>query len=140
MEMIETYVVSGIGYHPFLIREGWQLAQLNYIESQHIDQIFHLDVHRHTDEVFVLIKGQAVLIGATIHNGEPIFEAELMRSDVIYNIPQGRWHNIAMEEGSEVLIAEKSNTHVSDFEQFQLNKTQVRELRNLVKKFFDSEI
>ena len=101
------------------------MAQLNYIESQHIDQITHLDAHLLTDEVFVVIKGKVVLIGASIHDGDVIFEAELLHPNIIYNIPRGRWHNIAMEEGSEVLIAEKSDTHLYDVEQFQLNILRV---------------
>lgn len=137
--MIESYNISSAGYHPFLIRDGWQLAQLNFTQSQHIDNISHLDAHLRTDEVFVLVKGKVVLIGASIQQGVPIFEVEMMREGIIYNIPQGRWHNIAMEVGSEVLIAEKSHTHTSDVEQFQLDNDQILKLRSLVKRFFDSE-
>ena len=48
--MIETYQIKENGYHPFLIREGWQVAQLNYMPEQHIDNITRLDVHHLTDE------------------------------------------------------------------------------------------
>ena len=31
--MIEAYYCKEKGYHPFLIRDGWQVAQLNYVEK-----------------------------------------------------------------------------------------------------------
>ena len=37
--LIESYEVIEDGFHPFLIREEWQVAQLNYIEDQNIAQI-----------------------------------------------------------------------------------------------------
>ena len=136
--MIETYQIKENGYHPFLIRDGWQVAQLNYMPEQHIDNITRLDVHHLTDEAFILLKGSAVLIAASVVNGEVDFEMELMRANVTYNIPQGAWHNIAMAEGCETIIIEKSNTHVSDFEHFGLNDAQINELRSKVKVLFRS--
>lgn len=136
--MIETYKIEDEGYHPFLIREGWQVAQLNYQAEQHIDNIKRLDVHLKTDEVFILTKGASVLIAAKIENDIPIFNVELMEQHKVYNIPQDMWHNIAMEKGSEVIIIEKANTHVSDFEFFPLSEDKLIELRAKVKILFNS--
>lgn len=137
--MIESFAIKEKGYHPFLIREGWQLAQLNYTEAQHIDQITRLDVHLKTDEIFVPITGKAILIVASIQNDEPVFEIEFMELNKVYNIPKDVWHNIAMEPGSEVLIAEKSDTHVSDFEHLELSRNKQEELRNMVNRLFNSK-
>lgn len=139
MEMIESYTITENGYHPFLIKDGWQLAQLNFTEEQHADQVQKLEIHRNTDEVFILVKGKAVLIiSALINKDSPIFEAELMKPEVIYNIPQNTWHNIAMEKGSGVLIVEKSNTHLCDVAYFPLDIEKRMELRKMVKELFDS--
>ena len=134
--MIETYKIKENGYHPFLIREGWQVAQLNYMPEQHIDNIKKLDVHHLTDEVFVLLKGKAVLISAQIDREKVRFEVELMKPNITYNIPVDTWHNIAMEKGCEVLLVEKSNTHLGDFEFYPLNKEKKQEMDALVKKAF----
>ncbi|MEH6680359.1 MAG: hypothetical protein V7724_07405 [Sediminicola sp.] len=130
--MIRSYYTDKGGYHPFLINDGWQLAQLNYSEEQHIDQLDKLDVHLETDEVFVLLKGRAALIGAKMVQGRPQFNIEVMEPGIIYNVPQNTWHNIAMEMGSEVLIVEKSYTHISDAEFFPLDTPLQNELRDLV--------
>lgn len=137
--MIESYKIKENGYHPFLIREGWQVAQLNYMPEQHIDNIKRLDVHHLTDEVFILLKGYAILIAANINGDRITFELELMKPNITYNIPKGTWHNIAMNEGCETIIVEKSNTHVSDFEHFELDKEHRDEMRNKVYALFDSE-
>jgi len=128
MKLIETYKIEEEGYHPFLIREGWQVAQLNYLDELHIKNIKKIEIHFQTDEVFLLLKGKAVLILAEFLEDEPIFELELMKSNVIYNVPKNTWHTIAMEEGSEVLIVEKSNTHLGDFEYKYLSTNKLNEL------------
>jgi len=129
MKLAETYKIEEEGYHPFLISEGWQVAQLNYLDELHIKNIKKIEVHFQTDEVFLLLKGKAVLILAEILEDEPIFELERMKSNVIYNVPKNTWHTIAMEEGSEVLIVEKSNTHLADFEYKYLSANKLDELR-----------
>ena len=134
--MIESYKIKENGYHPFLIREGWQVAQLNYMPEQHIDNIKKLDVHHLTDEVFILLKGKAVLISAQIDREKVRFEVELMKPNITYNIPVDTWHNIAMEKGCEVLLVEKSNTHLGDFEFYPLNKEKKQEMDAMVKKAF----
>lgn len=134
MKLIESYRANESGYHPFLIRDGWQVAQLNYMEEQDIDQIHKLDVHHLTDEVFVLLKGTAVLITAHLKDSGPEFEVILMKPGITYNIPMETWHNIAMTPGCEVLIVERSNTHVSDFDFYQLNEDQEKMMKSMVRQ------
>ncbi|MDO5977893.1 hypothetical protein [Flavivirga spongiicola] len=134
IELIESYQIIEDGFHPFLIRDGWQVAQLNYVEEQNIENISKIDVHYQTDEVFVLLNGKAVLIVATFKDDIPFFEVELMKQNTIYNIPKNRWHNIAMEEESKVLIVEKSNTHLSDFDYFNLDSEKRSELKYKVEE------
>lgn len=135
--MIEKYTTKEEGYHPFFISNGWQVAQLNYLKDQNIDNIKKMDVHFMTDEIFVLMYGEAVLISSTIINDTPNFEVELMRKGIIYNIPKNVWHNIAMKEGSEVLIVEKSDTHLGDFEFYELKDEQIAELKRKVCHCFE---
>ncbi len=122
MKLIEQYQISDNGYHPFLIRDGWQVAQLNYMPEQEIGNIVKLDIHHLTDEVFILLNGKAVLIGAEINGNDVNFEVELMKPNITYNIPVGTWHNIAMSTDCEIIIIEKSDTHVADFEFFPLSE------------------
>lgn len=135
--MIEEHCDLNEGYHPFIIKGGWQLAKLNYTAAQHIENIHQLDVHLETDELFVAIKGRAVLIAAEIIDNTPHFEVITMKINEIYNIPKNVWHNIAMEKGSEVLIAEKANTHISDFKHWPLQENQRKALHQMVKAKYE---
>lgn len=137
MSLIEKYEIKKEGYHPLLIRDGWQVAQLNADSNQKAENIKKLDIHNHTDEVFVLTKGKAVLITAGLIDNEPIFELELMKPGITYNVPVKTWHNIALQKGSEVIIVEKENTHLSDFECFDLSKEKQNELIDKVNELYN---
>ncbi|HEY4206136.1 MAG TPA: hypothetical protein VGM31_04950 [Puia sp.] len=126
--IIETYRHDGNGYEPFLIRDGWQVAQLNYMPQQDLFGITKMDRHFHTDEAFIAIKGVAVLIGAKEWENGFAFEYALLKRGAVYNIPAGAWHNIAMGRDAALIIVEKDNTHTGDFECRQLTDAQKKEL------------
>jgi mannose-6-phosphate isomerase-like protein (cupin superfamily) len=121
------------GYHPFLIRDGWQVAQLNYQPEQDFLDIEKMDMHLLTDEVFILLKGIAILIAAGEENNDLKFECVKMQPGIAYNIPVNQWHNIAMDKDTELFIVEKSNTHVGDYKFRKLNNNQKEHLNSLIK-------
>ncbi|MBN8854264.1 MAG: hypothetical protein BGO55_07700 [Sphingobacteriales bacterium 50-39] len=114
--MIETYEHKGEGYEPFLIRDGWQVAQLNYMEAQDLEGIVKVDKHLQTDEAFILLTGTAVLIAATVDQSDLLdFTCEKMQHGITYNIPVNTWHNIAMDRDASVIIMERNGTHLGDY-------------------------
>ena len=133
-KLIETYYHEGIGYNPFIIRDNWQVAQLNFMPEQGLDSIRKMDMHLETDEIFVLTKGTAVLIGAVLEKEEFKFELVKMKIGVTYNIPVNLWHNIAIDQDAEVIIVEKSNTHLGDFVYRELSKKERDYLNNAMQK------
>ena len=108
------YFHTGAGYNPFLIRNGWQVAQLNFIPSLAASSLKQVERHDETDEVFVLFKGASVLIAACETADGLQFTACRMQPGVTYNIPAGVWHAIAMTPDALVLIVERSQTHLND--------------------------
>lgn len=131
-KLIEAYSPDKAGYNPFLIRPGWQVAVLNTHPDETLEAITRLDIHYKTDEAFVLLKGQAVLISATIVDGEVSYEVVNMQPQVCYNIPVNVWHNIALYDDTQVLIIEADNTHLGDFEFYDLSAEQIDALRHEV--------
>jgi mannose-6-phosphate isomerase-like protein (cupin superfamily) len=106
--------IPGEGFHPILIRKGWQVAQLNYIAPQGFQAITRMEIHRRTDEVFMLLKGTAILIAGELGKGGFVFDCLRMKRGLTYNIPVDTWHNIAMDESAQVIIVEIDDTHLTD--------------------------
>jgi mannose-6-phosphate isomerase-like protein (cupin superfamily) len=135
MNIIEAYQHEGEGYNPYIIREGWQVAQLNYVKEQDILNMHKMDKHHHTDEVFILLKGTAILIAAKEENDDFQFECVRMQPAITYNIPVNQWHNIAMSKDAQLIIVEKENTHKGDYEYKLLNNEQKDVLDAQISKY-----
>lgn len=130
--MIERYYHDGEGYAPFLIRDGWQVAQLNYLPGHGLDDMDDVEVHRRTDEAFVLFAGEAVLVAAAVDGVEVAFECVRMTPGVTYNVPAGVWHNIGMSRDARIVIVERSATHLDDVAHRPLRGGEAERLRAAV--------
>lgn len=106
---------GGEGFRPLLVRPGWQVAQLNDRADLHVDTVCQIERHDATDEVFLLVKGDAVLVVAEMSGGEVDgFECVPMEQGVTYNVPGGVWHAIVTTPGVQVMIVEKDGTEAGD--------------------------
>ena len=132
IKLIEEYRHSNEGYNPYLIGPKWQVAQLNFQSDLAPDDIKKVDIHHQSDETFLLMAGQAVLIAADIQQSRIAFEVTNMEPKVLYNIPKGCWHNIALSSDAEVSITEDANTHLGDYEFHYLNEKEQKELDELI--------
>lgn len=84
----------------------WKVAYLGYCER--FSKFGELERHLHTDEVFVLLRGSAILYGET--------EQTQMQPGVVYHVPKGEWHHIVVSEDAAVLVVENSNTSAENTE------------------------
>lgn len=126
--MIEKYEHEGEGYNPFLITDNWQVAKLNFVSGQGVDEIQSIETHNQTDEVFILAAGRAVLITADKEDDRVGFRMHPMEQGIVYNVPKGVWHNIAMETDTVIWIVEDANTHLNDCIHYMLSDEQKKEL------------
>ncbi len=109
--MLEVYEWSGVGFEPLVFTDGWQAALLNWeplFDRANLDEI---ERHDHTDEVFVLLRGQAVIF--TRSDGGQLQAVE-MQQGKIYNVPAGVWHNLVATCDVTFLIVENRDTHLHD--------------------------
>lgn len=130
-DVIQSYFHAGDGFCPLLIRPGWQVSQLNDRPDLHADTVSQVERHDATDEVFILIKGDAALVMACERKsgGALALETLRMTPGVTYNIPSGVWHTIVTAPGMQVMIVERANTHVSDVVHRELTDGERAELR-----------
>lgn len=134
MKIIDAYEHTGEGYNPFLITGRWQVALMNYTDFETVERIERLDVHHQTDEVFVLLRGHAALIAAEINGDEITYEVVDMEPNKVYNIRCEVWHRMSMQPGSQVLIVEDNDTHLGDFEFYDLSPAQKKQLTEAVRQ------
>lgn len=101
-DMLETYEYDGVGYHRGIEFKSWTVAVLNYEER--FDKIEKLERHNLTDEVFILVEGEAMLIVSEEMVCVP------MQKNKIYNIKAGVWHNVKVSHDVKIIIVENSDT------------------------------
>jgi ureidoglycolate hydrolase len=123
-KMLEIITYVGEGYKPLVDYGEWRVAFLRYIDELRPEQITEMERHTQTDEVFVLIKGQAVLLvgglGADVEGIHP----QILEFEKIYNVKRNVWHAILLSREASVLIVENRDTGRSNSQYASLSKDQ----------------
>lgn len=107
---IQIFEYNGEDYRPVMNFGQWRVAFLNYSEKQAESNIYQIERHLKTDEVFVLLQGTATLI-----IGEDLARIP-MEYNKVYNVPKGVWHCVFMSKDAKILIIENDNTSVENGE------------------------
>jgi hypothetical protein len=87
---------------------GWCVAFLNH--GERFAAPTYIERHNETDEVFVLLCGEAMLL-----IGESRAEVK-MECGKIYNVRKGVWHQIVTKPGVRCLVVENADTCVANSE------------------------
>lgn len=107
-EGLEIKEFNGRGYKGVHVFESWRIAFLT--QDREYTHNTYIERHMKTDEVFVLLKGNATLyIGM---DREPV----KMEINKIYNVTAGTWHNIVCDEEASVLVVENDATDKTNTE------------------------
>lgn len=102
MADIEIFECNSNGYCSAFHYGTWRIAFLTFAER--FSNITYLEKHNNTDEIFVLLKGSAVLyIGKEMRRFA-------MEQNKIYNVKCGVWHNIKVSCDAQILIVENDDT------------------------------
>lgn len=121
--MVTKESISGIDIYDYMDKnymtvmryDKWRIAYLNH-GDRFTEKNFHkVERHMQTDEVFVLLEGEATLV-----IGENL-EKIKMEPHKVYNVPKGVWHHIFTKEGTRVLIVENEDTGDDNTEYMSFN-------------------
>ena len=121
---LEVYNWTNQGYQPLVFSHDWQVAILNWEPIFDLDKIGEIERHTQSDEVFVLLEGQAVLF--TI--GEDGLQVTDMQAGILYNVTQSSWHNLISTWDARWIIVENRDTHLNDCEFRQLSSEEKADL------------
>ena len=91
---------------------SWRVAYLNHGEIFMEENFEKIERHLETDEVFMLLEGEATLI-----IGKELARIP-MEQHKVYNIPKGVWHTILTKPGTRVFIVENADTAPENSEYF----------------------
>jgi hypothetical protein len=136
--LVEIRNYTGDGYKPLVSFGDWRVAILNYADGMHPDNNKTMERHTETDEVFVLTRGQGILlIGGNDRQVEIVSPLE-MEIGTIYNIRRNTWHTILLSRDASVLIVEQDDTGEHNSEIASLSAefhSQIVEIANRELKF-----
>ncbi len=134
-KLIEIREYSGAGYRPLVDYGAWRVAILNYIDEIHPTRNQQMERHNETDEVFVLLKGQAILFAGEGEKEVETIYAQPMEIGKIYNVKRSVWHTITMSPDASVLITENRDTSESNSDYAPLTAEQRRFLQEVAHRF-----
>jgi len=128
-QLIEIKSHEREGYKPLIYHSDWMVAMLNYFPEVDRTSMKKMEKHCHTDEVFVLLQGRAVLLVASGSERVDEIHPISMKKGVFYNVHQRVWHYIAMSRDARVVIVEKRDTNLNDFVYYHLSEEQVEKVK-----------
>lgn len=108
--LIDVKQYDGVGYKSLVSFGAWRVAVLRYLDDLQPDRINSMERHLDTDEVFVLVKGKAMLV----LGGNSLMVEELsfypMTIGDIYNVKQNTWHTLILSQDAHLIIVENDDT------------------------------
>ncbi len=129
--MLEIRDHQGEGYKPLIEYGDWRVAILRYLDALQPDRIDSMERHTETDEVFVLLHGQGVLILGG--NSAPVgcIYPQVLEHGKVYNVKRNTWHTILLSRDASVLIIENNHTGDHNSEFIHLSLEHRRSIRGI---------
>ena len=94
------------GFSVAFKNENFKCAFIKHSESYSFGRVREMKRHNKTDEIFVLLKGKAVML--TVEN-EKFTETELIKNTAS-SVMAGTWHYLALSSDAEVFVVENADT------------------------------
>jgi ureidoglycolate hydrolase len=130
-QLLEIRQYSGEGYQPLIDFGNWRVAILRWKDASLPRNIEFMERHTQTDEVFVLLEGQAtIILGGNSGSVDNIHPQEMEQSK-LYNVKLNVWHTVLLSRNTSILVVENRNTGENNTEFYQLNVAQRQELQGL---------
>jgi ureidoglycolate hydrolase len=119
--LLEIRRFDGEGYRPLIDFKSWRVAILRWLPELEPENTNRMERHTQTDEVFVLLAGQAILLlGGNISSVDAI-RPQKMEPGNLYNVKQNVWHAVLLSQDASILIVEERNTGMANTEYCELN-------------------
>ena len=126
--MLEIREYQGEGYKPLIDYGQWRVAILRYQDDLQPELIDQMERHNETDEVFVLLCGQGVLVLGGTGSQIEGFYPQVMEYGKLYNVKRSAWHTILLTRDASVLLVENNDTTEQNSEYTRLSADYRRQI------------
>ena len=132
-KLLEITEYDGEGYRPLVDFGTWRVAFLRFIDELIPENIYRVERHLETDEVFVLLQGQAVLFLGEGDNRIEKLHPQVMEPGKLYNVKKHAWHTCVLSRDATILLVENRDTGSENTEYIELSLEQRKKLVDLTK-------
>ena len=135
--ILEVADMTAEGYNPLIFFKSWRVASLCYTGDLFPPQIGFLERHNQTDEIFILVRGQATLMMGG--NGGSVEKVEVVPMQPLktYNVRQSAWHSVIVSKDVVILLVEAADTDRSNSEYFDLTPSMKQVYLSVAAKYPD---
>ena len=131
--MLEEIDIQGQGFQPLKDHGSWRIAQLSFDPRVNaLDSLASLGRHFDTEEAFILLQGEAIMVTARTQDRPGSYEAVKFAAGKIYVVRQRQWHAAVLKPGGRLLIVENRDTGADNSENHSLSTDEKFEIRACV--------
>jgi len=131
--LLEIRQYTGEGYLPLIDFNTWRVAVLRWEPASLPGNIDMMERHTQTDEVFVLLEGQATLVLGGNSDQVDGVHPHALEPCKLYNVKQNTWHSILISRDATILIVENRDTGEGNSEYCSLLPDFREEIISLVR-------
>jgi len=131
--LLEIRQHTGEGYLPLIDFNTWRVAILRWEQASLPENIEMMERHNQTDEVFVLLEGQATLILGDNTTKVDDIQPQELEPCKLYNVKQSTWHTILLSRDASILIVENRDTGDENSEYCSLSKEFKEKIKSMSK-------
>ncbi len=147
MQEILRHTFSGQGLGRVYDNGEWMVGIKNYKPANDVEGIDCVERHNETDELFVLLDGECILLYANelmsssaemgLPSGAataPVLElrALSMEPGSVYTVPKGLWHNTVTRPDTKLILVEAAATGAHNSDVLRLTDGQRMAVKGLV--------
>lgn len=110
---------DGTGYKAVLDSDGWRIAFSNDALQARKEAVTRVARHMETEEVFVLLSGEAHLYISS-EEIPKTFEVIPLEPFQAYVVNRKTWHSMVTQEGTRLFITENAGTGAANTEYFDI--------------------
>jgi hypothetical protein len=109
--LLEVRTHTDAGYRSLIDFGAWRVAILNFSEDLRPENLYAMQRHNATDEVFVLLRGRCILF---VGEGDDVsigaIYAQRLLPYTAYNVKKAVWHTHTLSPDAKVLVVENRET------------------------------